>query len=296
MQRWILATRNQSTSRQYSTYQKQFREFCQRHSRASVPATPATVAMFLRALLKKHLARNTIKAARAAVSDLHRQEDFKTPTLHPLVKQAMQCIGLLTPPPVPAKAFDLEMFREMLTRYRPNSTLDTRDMFLVLLTHLAMLRSEETVTLGEKDVWVENFEGQDVLFVFIEKSKTDQERVGHTRVISGASDPLVCPLAWYLRYLRSRRRGATFFATNAGKPLSSKTVSSILKRWLVKAGLTPVGFSSHSLRRGAATAAAAAGVARRLLMRHGNWKSSAVDIYITDTMDARLSVTQAILS
>ena len=288
-QKWILALRNQNTSRQYTTYQKQFRTFCSKYGRTLVPAAPATVAMFLRVLLQKGKSRSTIKAARSAISDLHRQEGFESPTLHSLVQQATMVITLLTPPLQSASAFSVEMFRDLIKVYRTRSTLDTRDLFLLLIMLTGMLRSDEAVNLREEDVWIENFEGQDVLFIFVEKSKNDQERIGHTRVVSGASDPLICPLAWFLRCCQKRKKGTRrFFTSNAGKSLSSKTVSSILKRWLARADLSPVGFSSHSLRRGGATAAAA-GVVRRLLQRHGNWKSSAVDIYITDSMDLRLS-------
>ena len=151
MQKWILARRTQNTSRQYNTYQKQFRTFCSKYGRTSMPAAPATVAMFLRVLLQKGKSRRTIRAARSSVSDLHRQEDCESPTLHSLVQQAMKVITLLTLPPQSANAFNLEMFRGLIKCYRTRSTRDTRDLFLLLTMLTEMLRSDKSVNLGEED-------------------------------------------------------------------------------------------------------------------------------------------------
>jgi hypothetical protein len=80
--------------------------------------------------------------------------------------------------------------------------------------------------------------------------------------------------------------------------LVSRTVNHILKDLLKDAHILNVNIellTSHSCRIGGATAAAAAGVALRLIMRHGNWKSYAVFLYIRDCMADRLSVSRSIL-
>ena len=45
------------------------------------------------------------------------------------------------------------------------------------------------------------------------------------------------------------------------------------------AGLSPTGFSGHSLRRGAAVSAVAAGIPRGEIKALGRWRSDAVDLY-----------------
>jgi len=51
--------------------------------------------------------------------------------------------------------------------------------------------------------------------------------------------------------------------------------------------------STHSLRTGAATAAANAGVEDRLFQRHGRWKTvSAKNGYVEDKLNSRLSVSK----
>ena len=88
----------------------------------------------------------------------------------------------------------------------------------------------------------------------------------------------------------------SFFSKMDGTVLSPKTPAGRLKSWLRRIGVSSAGFASHSCRRGGITAAAAAGIERRLLQRHGNWRSSAVDLYITDSVSAMLSVSEAMLA
>ena len=295
IQNWLRAHRPVGTVRSYTTYQKQYLKFCEIHSRAAVPATPATVVMFMRTLLLDGKSRSTIvNSARAAVADLHTYEGYASPTLDPLVQRAVRVFSRLTPPPKSAKALRMDHIRAMIDVYG-SSFRDTRDIFMMLLMTTAMLRESEATNLKDTDVWIERKDNIDVLFVFIEKSKVDQTRVGHTVVMGTATDPLICPLAWFLRLGRFQPQGRHVFMSAQGKKLSAKTPNGILKRWMTRAGLSNIGFSSHSCRRGGASAAAAAQVCRRLLMRHGNWRSNAVDVYITDTLAARLSVSNAIL-
>ena len=79
------------------------------------------------------------------------------------------------------------------------------------------------------------------------------------------------------------------------KRMATQTANSRLKIWMARIGVDPTMYGSHSCRRGGATAAAAAGVAQRLLMRHGRWKSNCVQLYIVDSLLNRLSVTTSFL-
>ena len=63
---------------------------------------------------------------------------------------------------------------------------------------------------------------------------------------------------------------------------------------LVRIGVDPTGYGSHSMRRGGATAAAKF-VRTHVLKRHGRWKSDAVYLYVDDDAETVLSVTDAIL-
>ena len=262
-----------------------------------MPATPATAVMFLRSLLLLGKGRSTIvNSARAAIADLHAYEGYPSPTLQPLFKEGVKVFKKLTLPPRAAKGIRLDHIRAMIKVQR-STFRDMRDIFMMLLMTAGMLRESEATNLNDSDVRIERVDGQDVLFVFIEKIKVDQACIGHTVNISAATDPLVCPLAWFLRLKKLGPAGCShLFTTATGVMLASTTPNGILKRWMTRAGLSNVGFSSHSCRRGGASAAAAAGVERRLIMRHGNWHSSAVDVYITDSLESKLNVSAAILN
>jgi hypothetical protein len=67
-----------------------------------------------------------------------------------------------------------------------------------------------------------------------------------------------------------------------------------LKKLLGKIGVDPTEYGSHSCRKGGCTAAALAGIEVRVLKRHGNWKSDAVNTYIHESIEEKLSVSQAI--
>lgn len=174
---------------------------------------------------------------------------------------------------------------------------DTRDIFLIILSMAAFLRESETTALRAEDVFLEQVPVDNkettTLIVFVEKSKKDQERKGHTIVIAKGAIPALCPHAWFTRYLAKRNNRAEFLfhKTNNVEPLSIKTPCHIIKNWLKAIGVDPSGFGSHSARSGGASAAAAKGVEERLIKRHGNWRSDAVFLYIREPWDSLIDVT-----
>ena len=139
------------------------------------------------------------------------------------------------------------------------------------------------------------------IYLFLEKSKNDQERVGHTTLIAPGVGSRIAPLEQIERYLLriEAHPDAKFFFHSSKKPykgLSPTTPNSILKKMLVRIGVDPGPYGSHSCRRGGATAAAFGKVSKRVLKRHGNWRSDAVDIYIGDDAVELLSCSEAILA
>jgi hypothetical protein len=59
---------------------------------------------------------------------------------------------------------------------------------------VGFLRESEAMALGEDDVWEEVVGSATILFIFIEKSKTDQGRAGHTVVLEASPVSPVCPV------------------------------------------------------------------------------------------------------
>ena len=92
---------------------------------------------------------------------------------------------------------------------------------------------------------------------------------------------------------------------NAGTVLGSKSLSyarlrEIIKETIAGIGLDPTPYSTHSLRSGGATFMAHSHAANpnlnRLLKLQGRWKSfSSKDMYVQDTLESRLTLTQSSL-
>ena len=75
-------------------------------------------------------------------------------------------------------------------------------------------------------------------------------------------------------------------------PLTYRVFQGRLRQVLSVTGREPAAYSSHSLRRGGATFAAAAGVPRHCIQQVGDWKSDAVDQYLHNPLQAKVQAAQ----
>jgi site-specific recombinase XerD len=301
---WVKSNRPVGTSKVYKGYGAQFDEWCLENGEVSFPASPTTVARWLRYLHEvRGLAAGTItKSAASAVADAHRFTGLPSPTADPLVKATKKVIAAHAKPRkqrLPLTRKHLAMMVVGQAGKKPDYVC-FRNLFLIILMFAAMMRSGEAVALKPGDVWLDEYEGEEVLYVFIQKSKNDQERHGHTVLLGKAKNKGVCPIYWFKLFLLvcDRKADTLFHQKGKKKGLASTSVNPLLKKLLDLAHIQDVDIdllTSHSARIGGASAAAAAGVNLRLIMRHGNWKSYAVFLYIRDSMADRLSVSKAIL-
>ena len=114
----------------------------------------------------------------------------------------------------------------------------------------------------------------------LRRAKTDPFGRG-VEIYLGVSGTAVCPVAALMRYLAVRPPGdGQLFVWENSRPLTRTTFVTHLRRRLQSAGLDMSQFSGHSLRIGAATSAAAAGVPDHLIKTLGRWRSEAYQLYI----------------
>lgn len=119
------------------------------------------------------------------------------------------------------------------------------------------------------------------LQICIKRSKTD--KFGRTaKILVGSTGSSICPVRAMKKYLHNRtaRPPGPLFTSSNGQFLTRRDVSSMLKSVLHSAGLDPQRYSSHSLRIGAATAAAHAGLPDHLIKTLGRWRCNAYQGYI----------------
>ena len=211
-------------------------------------------------------------------------------------------VAKLTPSPKVKKPLKTEHLL-LIEKITPRTFVGIRNFFMILLMMVAMLRECEAMALKTADVWLELVDGELCLFVFVEMSKTDQCRNGHTIVLGASQLASICPISWFIIYSFSRDINAVFFfhaKKGSKKSVESKLSTSTpwhkVKQFISSIGEDPKLYGSHSCRRGGVTAAVANNVNTLLIARHGNWKSDAVFGYISDSISRKLSVSKAILS
>jgi site-specific recombinase XerD len=238
----------------------------------------------------------------AAISNRIKFKDVPNPMGSPLVKAAKKAVKRLAKPTKQKQPLTAELRTKIVQQADLDDFSELRDVFLITLLFAALLRESEAVALQANDVWVEEFkmaEGKRAraLCVLVRQSKTDQERKQHSIIVGELPGNAACPVALFEKYRQLRRGTAAtlFHQTGSDSPLGATRPNLVMKQWVEAVGEDPTEYGSHSGRRGGATAAAEAGIETRLIMKHGNWRSDAVFVYIVDSVKTKLTVSQAIL-
>lgn len=144
--------------------------------------------------------------------------------------------------------------------------------------------------------------GADEARVIIRGSKTDQLRVGSLAVLvtagGGAADP-VRILADTVAALPAAATPAhplmTVAAAGGGlRVLKRREAEQAIRALVVRQGLDPKRYGTHSMRVGGATTLAHAGVPARLIRAAGRWRSNAFEDYIRHNLADYSRICQAL--
>ena len=134
--RFISEIQPEGTSKSYATYWKQFVLFCQMNRRSFLPAAPATVGMFMRALLADGLSRSTINSTvTAAIAERHALAGFPSPTTeapgHAMVSAMKKAVTRSTAPPKSKRPLFFHHLVKMMEVMDVDALMDTRDIFIL---------------------------------------------------------------------------------------------------------------------------------------------------------------------
>jgi site-specific recombinase XerD len=312
MRNWIDANRPHKTIASINTYQKQFVEWCTANGRTHLPASGATTAEFMKSRGiddgDDALAISTISnAIRSAIANYHKSNGYASPTETDIVRDTIKTIKRIGKQGPGGKLpITINLMKHISQHFGSGiSPLQDRNRAMMLLMMAALLRRSEVVALQRGDVWTEDVADSPsdtplrALFVYVQKSKTDQERRGETIVVSEASDLKLCPIEafteWNEQLTIIQPEGEYLFCNlMTGAKLSDSTPNHILKNALSAIGVDATEYGSHSLRKGGATAMAKANIEERLIRRHGRWLSDAVHVYITDSTVTKLNAARSI--
>jgi site-specific recombinase XerD len=295
---WINENGVISTNKAYNTYIKKWEAFCRLQDIVPILARPEHVVLFMKDLQSRGLSISTINGvALSAIASKYKLLQQESPTSSKLVRAGKAVIRRTAKPAGPGKLPLPTNFVARMVKASPGGPIDDRDNFLTSLMTAAFLRESEAADLKDSEVWLENQDGADMLLVLVGKSKTDSERRGHTIVVGAATSMHeACPIALYKKWKARRNPDAEylFHQMDSTKKLSHKSPNGIIKKLLLRIGVDPRPYGSHSCRKGGCSAAAERGIMIRVLKRHGRWKSDAIFTYISDSLETKLSVSQAV--
>ena len=265
-----------NTTKAYRGDITRFKTWCDLQGLQPLPATPASVALYITHLANQGRTIATIGRALVAISELHRAAGEPSPCRHDGVRTVRQGIArTIGRAPKKKTAFPLDALRAF-ARSCPETLTGLRDRALVLLGFAGAFRRSELVGLDVADVAFCSFGAT----VILRRSKTDQEGLGVAVGIPTGQDPTCCPVQALRAWLEASNqvdgplfRGVDRHGHVSAERLCDRTVARIVKAACVATGLDPTTYAGHSLRSGFATAAIQAGKTETSTMRQTRHKS-----------------------
>ena len=329
MRAYISANRNRGTSRAYASGWSGFAQYLAANRLSELSFGAEDVADYLRMRVDDMGVKfSTLSGDRAAISDRVKHTPLAGITNSQLVIDMLAVLKTRAEPSKPKQHVSAELMRELIDLHEAALQLPTqqgkgpswlreRDIFLLLVMMMGMLRESEAVALQlrhckERELLVDG-KKRIVLNILIPRSKTDQEGKGQMVLLSeDGANPLCCPVRRYRRYLEARQlaglQSEWLFALVDGGRMSESTPNHVLKSAIVRANSAaearqlgpfrwgaPEAYGSHSLRRGGVTLARANGVSMLDIQKHGRWKSLTVFAYVGTTESERVAVTESFL-
>ncbi len=253
-----LHAKAESTLRSYRSDWEQFELWCAGRALRSLPADPATIAMFITDLARRYKVA-TLGLKLVAINQAHRAANFPIPTKDASVQAVWAGIRReLGVAQVQKAALSPDDLRSMFA-HLPTNVRGARDRAMLLLGFAGGFRRSEIVGLTVDDV---DFRTEGAV-VTLRRSKTDQEGAGRQIGIPFGSDPATCPVRALLGYLDAAAIAAgplfpelTKHGRLMGRATTGRVVARTVQRYARLAGLDATRYGGHSLRAGLATTAA----------------------------------------
>ena len=291
-----------NTARQYSTGQNHYIKFCKTLNAFPFPASELLLLRFVASLDPK-LRGSTVQNYLSAVRSLHIMNGFPCPfNEYERLKLVVKALKKSSGAPKKRSPVTIGMLREICARLNLRDYNDVLLWAMMLSGFFGFLRvSEFTVTgtfSAHHDLSLNDLSlSQDLSmgYLQIKTSKCDPFREG-CRVVLGATDNAVCPILALMLYLNRRcPTNGPLFKFADGRAVSRHWFCKRLKEVLLSIGVKG-DYSSHSLRIGAATAAAAAGVPHATIQLLGRWSSDAYKLYIRMSENQKKDFSKVLLS
>lgn len=276
------AVRTESTRKAYRRDWQRFCAWAKEHNREEYPVSVQTLGVYLVWMHSKEYSKATIRRTLTVVRLAHDARDDPTGEreIRAIVTGIMRKDKRPTKKAKPIMLGELQAICEALTAN--DNPRNRRDRALISLGWIGALRASELVALNWNDV-IESTQGYEI---HIRESKTNKTSEPEMVAIPYLRHEysVICPVRNLAAILPEENTGLYFHlakpvftgsAAPDGERMSERTIERALKRACEAAGIKKR-FTSHSLRRGFATFAAANGIDHHALMAHGRWKSAQV--------------------
>ena len=299
-----------STHRTYQAGWNHFTGFCRLYDITPAPATETTLRYYC-VHAYRSISHASILVYLAAIRYQHLQLGYRDPLVDkPLLSYLCKGIrrhqGNQGRERLPLTSALLSTLQHLLRQSDSIATHDKRVVWAaVTLGFHAFLRGGEFTTttshrynpnrhLLRRDLTLQS----DKIILTVKASKTDPYSTTCTLPVA-ATNTSTCPVRAMRKFLNSTHHSShlPLFILHSGDFLTKAHLTSVIRTLLQASGLTPAQakkYSSHSLRIGAATEAAAAGLPTWLIQAAGRWKSSAYQRYIRTPKKALLRVAPAL--
>ncbi len=249
-----------NTVRAYEADFKDFSLFCISNGLNPLPTDPKTLSIYLTHLSKKSKF-STLKRRIASIKVVHKIKGHYLDSKHPIIMENLLGIkrinGSYQKAKKPLLISTLKTIINVIDEKENNELKKLRNKSLLLIGFSGGFRRSELINIDYEDLEFVN-EG---LKIFIKRSKTDQSGEGSTKAIPYFNNITFCPVVTLKKWINYKniKNGRIF-------DISDKSVSIIIKKYALLAGLDPNNYGGHSLRSGFATSAAEAGVEERNIM------------------------------
>lgn len=284
-----------NTRRAYESDQRLYLDWCAARGVSPLTHDARQLVRYIAAMVAQDYALNSIQRHVSAISRLHADAGWETPTRTRDVRNALKNLKAANQRP-DRKALPLyaDQVRAICSELSAYELKDMRDRALLCLGFQLGARRAEIVALNVDDL--EKMPRG--MIVTLRRTKTSQTarvgvRHGHHRQS--------CPVRAITDWLEAAgiKEGAVFRSVdrweNLGERLSPRDVSRIIKARIAMLGdgLDPADYSGHSLRRGMINSAKRQGYDRGDIMpKTGHRSHTAFDAYEheEDVLDAALDL------
>ena len=270
------ASRADNTIRAYASDWNDFTTWCDGAGAEPLPASPATVALYLTDRAAT-LSVATLMRRRAAIAAAHKACDMAPPQSADLSRVWQGITRAHGRPPIPKQALGTDALRKALAAC-PDSLAGLRNRALLLVGFGGGLRRSEIAAMaldGTPDATVIVRLSPAGLDIHLLRSKGDQHGKGAVVSIPPGARSDTCPLAAMTAWIDAAgiTTGPVFRQIKKGglmtdQGLSPEAVASVVKDAAERIGLDPALFGGHSLRSGLATSAAAHDAPGHVIMQH----------------------------